>query len=71
MLKTRLITALIGVVLLAVAITYGGLFFNLVMSVLAVIGWVECVSLFRHMKRRLFTTMGSALYSPCMRFLGV
>ena len=53
MLKTRLITALIGIVLLAVAITYGGLFFNLVMSVLAFIGWVECVSLFRHMNRRL------------------
>ena len=58
MLKTRLITALIGVVLLAVAITYGGLFFNLVMSVLAVIGWVECVSLFRHMKRRLLPQWG-------------
>ena len=58
MLKTRLITALIGVVLLAVAITYGGLFFNLVMSVLAFIGWVECVSLFRHMKRRLLPLWG-------------
>jgi len=58
MLKTRLITALIGVVLLAVAITYGGLFFNIVMSVLAFIGWVECVSLFRHMKRRLLPLWG-------------
>lgn len=58
MLKTRLITALIGVVLLAVAITYGGVLFNLVMSVLAVIGWVECVSLFRHMKRRLLPLWG-------------
>ena len=58
MLKTRLITALIGVVLLAVAIAYGGVFFNLVMSVLAFIGWVECVSLFRHMKRRLLPLWG-------------
>ena len=57
MLKTRLITALIGVVLLAVAITYGGLFFNLAMSVLAFIGWVECV--------------GTNLYCSCMRFLSV
>ena len=82
MLKTRLITALIGVVLLAVAITYGGLFFNLVMSVLAVIGWVECVSLFRHMKRRLLPqwgllyialVCGSLVFSsyPLALFLGI
>ena len=82
MLKTRLITALIGVVLLAVAITYGGLFFNLVMSVLAVIGWVECVSLFRHMKRRLLPlwgliyialVCGSLLFGsyPLALFLGI
>ena len=58
MLKIRLITALIGVVLLTVAITYGGVLFNLVMSVLAAIGWVECVSLFRHMKRRLLPLWG-------------
>lgn len=58
MLKTRVITAIIGVILLAFAITYGGLLFNLVMSVLAFIGWVECVSLFRHMKRRLLPLWG-------------
>ena len=82
MLKSRLITALIGVVLLAVAITYGGLFFNLVMSVLAFIGWVECVSLFRHMKRRLLPlwgliyillVCGSLLFGnyPLALFLGI
>ncbi|WP_126940019.1 phosphatidate cytidylyltransferase [Veillonella sp. VA142] len=58
MLKTRVITAIIGVILLAVAITYGGLLFNLVMSVLAFIAWVECVSLFRHMKRRVLPLWG-------------
>lgn len=58
MLKTRVITAIIGVILLAFAITYGGLLFNLVMSVLAFIGWVECVSLFRHMKRRVLPLWG-------------
>ena len=58
MLKTRLITALIGVAVLAIAISYGGFIFNLIMSILAFIGWVECGSLCRHMKIKVLPIWG-------------
>ena len=58
MLKTRLITALIGIVVLAIAISYGGFIFNLMMSILAFIGWVEFGSLCRHMKVKVLPIWG-------------
>lgn len=50
MLKTRVITALIGLVIAIIAITAGGYIFNGIILLLALLGWREYVRILRNIK---------------------
>lgn len=47
MLKTRVITALIGFIIAVLAITVGGYLFNAIILLLALLGWREYASMLR------------------------
>lgn len=47
MLKTRVITAIIGIIIAVGAVTMGGILFNAILFILALVGWNEYFSMFR------------------------
>ncbi|WP_251422150.1 phosphatidate cytidylyltransferase [Veillonella agrestimuris] len=53
MLKTRVITAIIGFIIALGAITVGGLIYDIVITLLALLGWREFVFLYKEKRLRL------------------
>lgn len=50
MLKVRVITAVIGFIIAIFAITFGGLVYNSLITILALLGWREFVNMCKHRK---------------------